>query len=243
MRHILFIAIAVLSGCSHIGDLVTSYGSDTTVTRHVDDFTKITAGEKFDIFLIQDSAKAGTIEVTAGKNVIEGYTTEVVDGELHIKNKNKFNWVRKLKVRQKVVVYFKMLEKLQINGSAKFTSLDTIRGGSGSTFRISHGGLEDAHLIVKHDYIYADCTNTGGVFVSGNCFLFSGSVDDISFLDTRNLVAQKAYISSYSRVDSHIDATNELGIKLFGVGSIYYHNTPSGLLDVEDKGEGQVIKY
>lgn len=243
MRLAFIIAIVLLTGCSHLDDLVTSYGPDITVTRHVDDFTKITAGEKFDIFLVQDSAKAGTVEVTAGKHVIDGYTTEVINGELHIKNKNKFNWVRKLKVRQKVVVYFKTLENLQINGSAKFTSLDTIRGGPGSTLRISHGGLEDAHLIIKNDYIYADCTNTGGVFVSGTCFLFSGSVDDISFVDTRDLKAQKAYISSYSRVDSHIDASSDIGIKLFGVGSIYYHTTPSSVLDIEDKGEGQVIKY
>lgn len=239
MKKLIFISLIALTGCQ-ADDLFTSYGEEVTVTRQLEAFDKITAGEKFDVVLVQDTSKAGMVEVTAGKNVIDGYTTEVRNGELFIANKNKFNWVRKLEIRQKVVVYFKTLNTLQINGSAKFTNIDTIRNTN--IIEIKQGGLEDAVLNIKGDYIIANCSNTGGVILSGSCFLYSGTVDDISFVDNRGLSAKKCYLTSYSRDNSYVDGIEELGLRLFGVGNIYYSITPSQSFNVEDSGDGEVIK-
>lgn len=236
----LLIVLIVFSGCRHIDDLVTSYGPEVTASRHVGDFDKIVAGEKFDILLVQDSARAGDIEITAGKHVIEGYTTEVKDGELRIHNTNKFNWVRKLEIRQHVLVYFRDLNRIQINGSAKFSCRDTIIHKN--TLEINHGGLEDAAFNIKGDYIYVNCSNTGGVILGGSCFLYSGTADDISFVDARNLKAKKSYFTSYSRRDSHVNGLEILEIRLFGVGNVFYNLQPSNSLKIEDEGEGEVIK-
>jgi hypothetical protein len=228
------------SNCKHADDLVTSYGDETTETREVESFDKILAGEKFDIELVQDSAKAGTIEMTAGSNVIKGYTTKVNNGELIIANDNKYNWVRKLKVRQKVVVYFETLNKIQINGSAKFTCRDSI--SNKGTLEIKHGGLEDADLLVKGDYVFVDCTNTGGVNLEGSCFLLSASIDDISFVNSYKLNAEKTYISSFSKDDSYIFGRNIIDIKLWGTGNIHYRDSSNTSVNIIDTGEGQVIK-
>ncbi len=241
MKKLAFISLLLLAGCSHGDDLFRSYGPETTETRSVGDFRKIVAGEKFDIVLVQDSARAGTVEMTAGSNVIDGYVTTVVNDELQIRNENKFNWVRRLNIRQKVVVYFKTIDHLQINGSAKFTSRDSIIHTG--TLEINHGGLEDAELTVRGDYIFANCSNTGGVKLSGSCFLFSGSVDDISFVDNRRLNAKKTFLTSYSRADSYVNGLEELNLRLFGVGNLYYSIPPSNALHIEDTGEGSVIKY
>lgn len=241
MRKYLLILSIVLGACQQADDLFTSYGEVITVTRKVSDFTKIKAGEKFDIILIQDSLKAGTIELSAGKNVIDGYLTEVNNGELYINNSNKFNWVRKLQIRQKVVVYFKDLEVLQIDGSAKFTSQDTIV--SKTSITIKHGGLEDADLTIKGDYIFVDCTNTGGVNLSGSCFLLSSSVDDISFVNSKNLIADKCYINSFSKDDSYVDGNSVMDIKLYGTGNVYYRTGINTSVTIEAKGTGKVIKY
>lgn len=230
-----------LMACKQGNDLFTSYGEEITVSRKVDEFTKIKAGEKFDILLVQDSARAGEIELTAGKNVIDGYLTEVNNGELYINNSNQFNWVRKLQIRQKVVVYFKNLEEMQINGSAKFSSVDTIF--SKTSINIKHGGLEDADLLVKGDYIFVDCTNTGGVNLSGSCFLLSASVDDISFVNSKNLVADKCYLNSFSKDDSYVDGNSVLDIKLYGTGNVYYRTGINTSVSIDAKGKGKVIKY
>ncbi len=241
MRKYLLILSIVLGACQQADDLFTSYGEDITETRKVSDFTKIKAGEKFDIVLVQDSLKAGTVELTAGKNVIDGYLTEVNNGELYINNSNKFNWVRKLQIRQKVVIYFKNLEELQIDGSAKFTSRDTIV--SKTSITIKHGGLEDADLTIKGDYIFVDCTNTGGVNLSGSCFLLSSSVDDISYVNSKNLIADKCYINSFSKDDSYVDGNSVMDIKLYGTGNVYYRTGISTSVTIEAKGKGKVIKY
>jgi hypothetical protein len=236
----LFVFSLFLSNCKNADDLVTSYGSETTEIRQVESFDKILAGEKFDIELVQDSAKAGTIEMTAGSNVIKGYTSEVSNGELIIANNNKYNWVRKLQVRQKVVVYFETLNKIQINGSAKFTCRDTFTNKN--TLEINHGGLENAEMKIKGDYVFVNCTNTGGVNLQGTCFLFSASVDDISYVNAYNLNAEKTYISSFSKDDSYIFGRNIIDIKLWGTGNIHYKDSSNTTVNIIDTGEGQVIK-
>lgn len=242
MKKLLYISlILIFSGsCKDVDDLFKSYGPETTEIRNVGDFIKITAGDKFDITLICDSAKAGTVEMTAGKNVIDGYTSKVNNGELVLSNDNKFNWVRKLQIRQKVKIYFKTLSQIQINGSAKFVCADSITNNS--ELLINHGGLEDADIKVNGDYVYVNCSNTGGVNIKGKCFMLSCSVDDISFISALNLNADKCYISSFSKADSYVNANSELGINLYGSGNIYYSKTPNGLLKVEDKGDGNIIQ-
>jgi hypothetical protein len=236
----LFAFSLFFSNCKHTDDLLTSYGDETTETRKVESFDKILAGEKFDIELVQDSAKAGTIEISAGSNVIKGYTTKVNNGELIIANDNKYNWVRKLQVRQKVVVYFETLKNIQINGSAKFTCRDTFINKN--ILEINHGGLEDADIKVKGDYVFVNCTNTGGVNLQGNCFLLSASVDDISFINAYKLNAEKAYISSFSKDDSYIFGRNIVDIKLWGTGNIHYKDSSNTTVNIIDTGEGRVIK-
>lgn len=237
---LIYIWPLLLISCGEKAGLFDSYGPDITETRIVGEFTKVKAGEKFDIFLVQDTAKAGTLEITAGKNVIKGYTTQVSDGQLLIRNENTFNWVRKLKVRQRVVVYFKNLSHLDIHGSAKFVSQDTIVNTQ--SIIIKQGGLEDAELIVKGDYIFIDCANTGGVKLKGTCFLMSASVDDISFVDAYNLKAQKAYLVSFSRDNSSVYGTEVVDIALHGDGSVYFKKEPLTDLTLYDDGLGQIIE-
>jgi hypothetical protein len=231
----------LLLGCGHGMDLFKSYGPEVTETRVCGEFTEISAGEKFDIELVCDTAKAGTFEITAGKNVISGYTGKVVNGELRLLNENKFNWVRKLKVRQRVVVYFKTLNRIQVKGSAKYSSRNIF--ANTSEFTINHDGLEDADLKINGDYIYANCNNTGGVHLSGKCFLLSATADDISYVNSLQLDAEKCYLSSFSLSDSYLRASKEMAIKLYGAGNVYYTDTPSVSFLVEVSGKGKVIKY
>lgn len=233
--------LLLTASCKHAGDAFKSYGEEISETRYVGSFDRIYAGEKFDIVLIQDSARAGTVVMTAGENVISGYSSKVVNGELRLVNENKFNWVRKLKVRQSVRVYFSTLNELQISGSARFTSEGIIVNTG--TLSIKNGGLEDAVLNVRGDYIYADCTNTGGVELSGSCFLFSASVDDISFVKAPDLDAEKCYISSFSKAASIVNGIKELEVKLYGTGDIYYKSVPSSVFRVELNGSGKIYKY
>jgi hypothetical protein len=241
MKHLFYILIAfTLTSCSYGDDLFKSYGEEVTATRQVGDFDKIIAGEKFDVILIQDSSLAGKIEITAGKNVIDGYTTKVENGQLSIRNENHFNWVRKLKVRQKVRVYFKNLNEIQINGSAIFSNKDTIYHKT--QLRIYHAGIEDAKLTIVGDYIFADCSNSGGVTLNGKCFLLSASVDDISFIHSDNLDAEKVYLSTFSQDDNYIKGLDVVDIKLFGHGSVYYKKGNSADVVIEDIGTGSVFE-
>lgn len=244
MRHTLYILCCLLLvlSCKHGDDLFKSYGPDITEKRTVADFHVISAGEKFDIELKQDSAKAGEIEMTAGSHVIKGYETRVENGVLIIENTNKFNWVRKLKVRQKVVVYFNTIDSLNVRGSAKFTANDTIR--QKNMFKIIHNGLEDVELNIVTNDIDVRGDNTGGIILRGRCNIFRGNADDISFIDNRYLITDDTYFTSFSKDNSYVDAKNILGLKVYGDGNIYYSKAPANNIKskFERFGNGDIIK-
>ncbi len=236
---ILLLISLSFTACKRADDLFKSYGKETTKTRQVGNFNKLVVGEKFDLELVQDSTKNGRIEITAGANVIDGYTTEIVNNELQITNKNLFNWVRKLKVRQKVVVYFKILDEIQINGSARVWSRDTIQQ---KTMAISHDGLENAEFTVLINNLSFKGTNTGGLIFKGRSYIFSASVDNISFVNTKDMRTDDTYITSFSKADSYVDADKKLYITVFGSGNLYYSITPSDTLDLNQMGEGKIFK-
>lgn len=232
--------IVLLSACKRADDLITAYGNDIEQIRQVGNFRAISAGEKFDIVLIQDSALAGTIKMTAGSGVINGYISEVRNGVLVLENINKYNWVRKLKVRQKVVIYFKSIDSLSIRGSAKFSSTDTIV--QKNELKIIHNGLEDVELTIFTNDINVRGENTGGIILHGKCNIYRGNADDISFVDNRDLITDDTYFNSYSQEDSYVNAKNILGLKVFGNGNIYYQNTPINASSFERYGKGEIIK-
>lgn len=242
MKQIIFYTLIGLCffSCKRADDAFKSYGKDVTIERKVGVFTKIFTGDKFDVVLVQDSLQAGKILITAGENVIDGYETIVRNGELRIENKNKFNWVRKLKVRQKVVVFFKEIEFLSIQSSAKITCVDSIV--SDKKIIIDHGGLEDASLNIVSDYLYVNCTNTGGVFLKGKAFLLSASIDDISFLNAINFLPEKAYLSSFSLSNSSVVASEVLEITNHGDATIFYKEIAGAQIKNTNYGKGKIVK-
>ncbi|MES2618493.1 MAG: DUF2807 domain-containing protein [Bacteroidota bacterium] len=234
--------ILTLAGCKKGGDLFKSYGPETTEKRQVASFRAISAGEKFDIELKQDSAREGEIELTAGANVISGYETRVENGVLVLENTNKFNWVRQLKVRQKVVIYFRVIDSLSVRGSAKFVANDTIY--QKNKLQIIHNGLEDVELNIRTNDINLRGENTGGIILRGRCNIFNGTVDDVSFIDNRNLITDDTYFTSFSQEASYVEAKNILGIKVYGNGNVYYSSDPANSFNskFEAFGKGQIIK-
>ena len=240
MKQLITLSIILsIAACKRPGDLFKSYGDDVTKIRQVNAYDGLEVGEKFDVVLVQDSTQDGRIEITAGEHVIDGYTTEVKNGTLYIQNSNQFNWVRKLQIRQKVVLYFKDLNHINIKGSAKITCKDTLVNPH--ELRIQHNGLEDAHFTVKGDYVFIDGYNTGGVVMAGKCFMLSASADDISYIDARDLYADKCYMVSFSKDDSYVFGHSVLDLQLRGTGNLYYKASSTTQTSFKDLGDGNII--
>ncbi len=237
MRNFIFILLFCIS--CQVEDAFKSYGKEKTELRQVEFFYKIDAAEKFDVELKQDSLKQGLIEVTAGENVLNGYTSKVKNGVLFLENENQYNMVRKLKVRQKVVIYIYNLTELSIRGSAKFVSLDTLKLKS---LLIKHDGLENAELNINIDDINIEATNTGGVVLKGKNNIVLASVDDISFLNNRETNTQDMYLTTFSKADNHVYGKNIIKINNYGTGNTYYYNFPLNILETIQKGSGKIEK-
>ncbi len=235
---LILIIISLLSSCEHASDIIKSYGAETTVERKIGSFNELEVGEKFDIELVQDSALEGTLYLTAGKNVINGFTTKVENGILKIKNDNKFNWVRNLKVRQKIVLYYSNINKIQIYGAAKIWNNDTMKLND---LIILHAGTEDINLNIKIGNLNFSGSEVGGGIFTGTAYLFSASVDNLSYVNSTQLINDDTYLTSFSRRDSYVKARKKLMLDLYGYGNIYYKLNPIDWLKTNDLGKGEII--
>ncbi|MBC7425149.1 MAG: DUF2807 domain-containing protein [Bacteroidia bacterium] len=227
-----------LSGCSkdHLFDAFKSAGPDASITRKTESFTQIRVGEKFDVLLVQDTIEK--VIITAGEHIVNGFSSEVKDGKLIVKNGNKANWVRHLKVRHKVEIHFIKIDKIEIEGAAHFTNKDTIVL---PVLDIQHNGVEDAEFNIRINNFTCSGKKTGGIKLNGSAIIFSCSFEELSYFNGRDLYISDGYLTNYSVTPSYIYAEKKLELMNYGSGNIYYLNQPVSF-DSKIFGTGQIIK-
>src|SRR5687768_15052079 len=95
-RLVLFFCLISLSSCSKDDwcNCLKSEGPQTTQIRDLAEFTAVELDHNIDLVVKQDTFYK--VEVTCGKNLLDGISTEVNYGKLVLNNNNKCNWLRDL---------------------------------------------------------------------------------------------------------------------------------------------------
>ena len=129
-KKISFIILAMLGfsfeGCQKENrcDCIKRTGEIVMVTRSVKPFDKIFAEENVNVFITEDSVQE--VKVEAGENIEPLIDTEVTDGILYIRNRNKCNWARSYKKPLNVYIRVKGLKYITSNGTGTIKSVNAI---------------------------------------------------------------------------------------------------------------------
>ena len=220
----LLFCFAFLSSCKqeNMCDCIKRTGRIETTKRWVSNFDKINAEDNVNVIITQDSTF--DVEVEAGKNIGWLIETEVVDGTLNIRNKNRCNWARSYKELLNVYVKMPVINYITSNGSGTISSTNTI---TTSQFQIQIESSGNIQLNVNNSLITSHIFGYGDLTLSGTTHEHDVDIGGCSFLDCRNLSTNTTYIHSFTTGLSYVNATNLLTCNIGLNGDVYCYGKPA----------------
>lgn len=236
-------ACLLLNSCKreNMFDAVKGTGKRVTETRNISGFTKIHMEDKIDVYFTQSIDSSYEVKVEGGSHLIPLIKTEVVDGELRIKNDNKFDWMRSYKKSEiKVFVKAPHLISLTSDAVGNFYCNDTLHE---DRIDYSLGNSGDVYLKVDCNILNGHFHGAGDAYLSGNVhnendFYSVGQ----SFINAENLNTNYTWIYYNSSGEAHIRVFGLLFAILPGSGNVYYTGTPSSI-ERRITGSGKLINY
>lgn len=234
-----FFLFLTLTHCSKGPGFVRNYGEQITVTRQPGAFNKLKLGQRFRLYLLQDTTKPELLTIDYGSNLIEKIESKISDGELEIVDKNSANWVRKTAYQPVCTLRVRNLNKISINGAAELSSIDTLYG---DRLEVSMNSVGSQYLNVHCGQLYGGCINTGNMTFRGIGTIFAWSCENGSFVDAGNLKSDDAYIYHYTVRDIFVNPKNFFEVTIYNSGNVYYRQEPAYTFKQNIKGIGKVIK-
>lgn len=231
MRIVLFVALALaFVSCKRIkgnGDIVTD-------TRNEGKFTKISSAGSFDVEITQDSVCG--IEVIAESNLIDLVITNVEDGKLKIKFKDRYNYSTSKGILIKVRM--KSLEQIGMAGSGKISSTNKLMIDDKLKLTIAGSGKVD--LDIDAPIVDADIAGSGDIVLSGQTRdAYIDIAGSGSYL-CENLLSEKTKIHIAGSGNAKVYAENKLDVHVAGSGDILYKG--SAVVTKKIAGSGDVKK-
>jgi hypothetical protein len=229
--------IHFFSGCENSAQPWQSFGDITTESRTLGSFHGLEVNHDIQLFVTQDTTKPEHIEITYGKNVIPGITTEILNGVLSIKNSNKAKWLRKLNIQPKCTLNLHQLDDIHLEGNAKVNCIDTLYS---QAIHCTVNSVEDQNLLIFCGQLYGGVMNSGNVKFSGQATIFSWSCEKGGGLDATDLRSDDVYLYHFTIKDVFVNPSKQFEANLFNSGNAYYFTTPTYKFKESAQGKGQV---
>lgn len=242
MRHLLFIAlIFTFFSCKKSEDrrCLKVAGTETTIERDLDDFTKIFIGPNIHVSLVQDSLDK--VVITGGENLVNFISSDIVDGELQIENINKCNFLRSYKHQVFVEIHLTTLTKVYFEGTKPLVCNSVINGNNLSV--IIRDGAGEVDLDVNYNNLDFTVTNGWGNFVLKgnvnklNLNIWSNGFGDAYGLNVANDLEVVSNTAGLLKVNA--DGAN-LKVEISSIGDVWYLGNPTDLLYTK-YGAGELL--
>lgn len=233
------IAALLVSCKASVEDCFKSTGAVVSEERNLIEFDSIRLEDNVNVILIQDTINKVIVE--AGENLLPKIKTDVSNRLLVLKNENDCNWVRKLNIPVKAYVHFKDISILTNLGVAHITNEDTLKiHGHAIDLRIVESG--DIHLVGEFDWIYARIiVALGNLTLEGKAGGLELYADGTSIVHAENMQVNYASIETLLTGDIWVNATDQLGAKIYWQGNVYYKNAPK-IVFQKETSTGKLIK-
>lgn len=241
IKRIIYISLFVFltAGCSKSpGDCFTSTGTIVTESRETEAFRYLQMENNVDVFLSYSTAQS--VEVRAGKNIISGIKTTVVDQTLTISNENTCNWVRSYDKPIEVHISTSVLDSIVYQSSGNLTSSNQFIGDSLKLDILEGAGSIDL-WIDMHRSMFNLSYGTADLTVRGYSHISHIYSEAYGPADLSNMRSVYTYLTNYSTNNCYVWATLELQVAIENVGDVYYWGDPP-TVSKWGNGSGQLFK-
>ena len=228
-------------GCAKDGGVcVTNSGTTIMEERKLDDFDSISLNDNVNLILRSDLENS--VQVEAGRNIIRGITTDVVNRQLIINNKNTCNWLRSYNKPLNIHISKKNLIKIIYNSAGDILTdseltIDSLEvevwGGCG-TIDLTFDSLWKGNFSLN--------MGTANIILHGKCgwtTVFAGSYGSY---DARDMNAWYTGITNKGSNDCYVNA-KYLDATIKSIGNIYYRMDSVKSVNPQIFGSGQVLPF
>lgn len=240
MNRLLLILILLSAGsCNreNAPDCLRSAGPDDAELRETGAFRSIELRDFMRIELVDD--ESWYVELEGPRNLLEGIRTEVVDGKLHVSNRNTCNFVRSYRRRVTVRIHAPSFPDIQNYGTGDLVALNTLAAPFFKLENRDAAGNIDLRVTADSVHVLSH-TGVADVTLSGQCGELRLFSQGLGWLDARGLQAEAAYVNNSSINEVYVRASGYLYAFIRYSGNIHVYGNPQQV-DHETEGSGQLI--
>ncbi|MCE3280157.1 MAG: hypothetical protein K0S44_2348 [Bacteroidetes bacterium] len=231
-----FLLMVLLSSCAKENscDCIKRTGDIIKEVRHISGFENVVAEDDLDVYIIQDSEFEITVE--AGENIAPLIETEVINGTLVIRNKNRCNWTRSYDHPLNVFIKMPRVNYVTSDGTGNIKSLNTITTDTVDIETKNSGNIE---LTVDNSLVLTHMHGSGDVTVHGTTHDHYISIGGTAYIYAGDLQTSYTFIDAFTLGLSYIRVSDLLICKLGEKGDVFCYGNPL-TVHKEQNGSGQL---
>jgi hypothetical protein len=224
------ILAAVSLAVSLSSGLVVGSGEVVTEERDVSDFNKISLSGAGDV-VIEQTEDEEALTVEAEDNIISRISTEVVDGELQIKNKGLYFFFIPTK-SVKYTIKVKDLEKVGIFGSGSVTATEL----RFDRLELDVSGSGDVSLAFFGDELVSSISGSGSFELTGEAGRQEVTISGSGDYSAGELESSETKVEINGSGDALVRVKERLEVSISGSGDVRYYGDPEVNSDISGSG-------
>src|ERR1019366_2832981 len=219
----ILLVIVLFTTCKkeNMCDCIKRTGPILIQQRDISGFDKIFVYDNLNVFITQDSMFE--VKVEAGKNIRGLITTEVSDGTLTIKNKNRCNWTRSYDEPFNIYIKMPVIKYITSNGTGNIKSLNIITTDAFDVETQNSGNIE---LTVNNLKIASHMHGAGDLILHGYTAEHACDIGGTAFLKCQDLQTNYTWVHTFTSGLCYVSANNLLICIIDYVGDIYCSGNP-----------------
>lgn len=206
-------------------------------TRNVGSFKGVQLNIPGKLYLRQGSPQKVVIE--ASREVLERIETDIVSGNLVIRQENG-SWWKSWKDRGTIKVYITApnLEHISVSGSGSIKSENTIRA---DRMYLGVSGSGDMDLEVETQNLDSKISGSGSMDLKGRARNTEISISGSGNMDGESLSTNTCEVRISGSGNCRIEVSESLDSRVSGSGNIYYRGNPDKVSN-HSSGSGSIKK-
>lgn len=221
------VVVLLAAGCGQVRDA----GPATTAQRAVTGFHAVQLETSGDLAIHVGDAEGLAIE--AGTNVIDGLTSDVVDGTLVLGGKSGA-WFGG-SIRYTLTV--RSLDRIELDGSGNVTGSGVLAGDAA----LSVAGSGSATVSdVRLTGLTSDLSGSGGATVTGSTATSTVTVSGSGDFDGSGLAAEQTTVEVSGSGQARVDVSGPLTATVSGSGDVIYTGNPTSV-QRDRSGSGDIV--
>ena len=232
----IWLVILVFSSCEQ--EWQRSKGEFTNHFVTLNGFNGLQVGQKFNVYLRNDTTLEEGVEIRYFDNLIENITLNILDSMLVIRDENPAKWTKDLTDSIAVVINCHHYSKLKIEGSSKWVCLDTLKTDA---LAIEMNSVQDQHILSVTKALTGKCGNLGKLNLNGFGTIFSWTIEAGGALNAKNFRSHDTYLWHYTTHDAWVHPERQAFLYVYNSGNVTLPDTPSYQLKIKEFGSGRVV--